>query len=232
MISRRTGAAFSRSRQVTMYRRMGRDLEVLSTWALQLCTTRPAPDRAVSGRSISCSASKRSATILSSSTEVPVIELSSPATPHQARGTRSYRAAAYLPIPLSSTAHNSSPAEGVDAAKYRNGPEVVNSPGSEPTAPGSRFMSRLVFAFVPLLFHISVPCTPSSAVKSSLPLYVVKSLASEPALPGLMSLTSLVPFLVPSLFHNSTPRLPSFAQKWSLLRNATSSEISEASAAE
>src|SRR3712207_6139352 len=79
MISRRTGAAFSRSRQVTKYRRMGRDLEVLSTWALQLCTTRPAPDRAVSGRSISCSASERSAAILPSSTELPRIEPSSSA---------------------------------------------------------------------------------------------------------------------------------------------------------
>src|SRR5919107_450329 len=213
MISRRTGVAFSRSRQVTMYRRMGRDLEVLSTWALQLCTTRPAPDRAVSGRSISCSASKRSATILSSSTELPVIELSSPASPRQARGIHSRRASAYLPIPLSSTAHNSSPAEGVEAAKYRNGPDLVNSPGSEPTAPGSRFMSRAVFAFVPLLLHNSLPCTPSSALKSSLPLNAVNWSGFESAEPVLMSLTSLVPLLVPSLFHSSRPCLPSFAEK-------------------
>src|SRR5215217_9540970 len=131
MISRRTGAAFSRSRQVTMYRRMGRDLEVLSTWALQLCTTRPAPDRAVSGRSISCSASKRSAAILSSSTELPVIEPSSPASPPARRAARvcAARLLRDLPgpyldllLPLVGAAHNSSPAEGLEAAKYRNLP--------------------------------------------------------------------------------------------------------------
>src|ERR671910_2876448 len=217
MISRRTGAAFSRSRQVTKYRRMGRDLEVLSTWALQLCTTRPAPDRAVSGRSISCSASKRSATILSSSTELPVIELPSPASPRQARHTHSCRAPAYLRIPLGTTAHNSSPAEGVEAAKYSNGPEMVNSPGSEPSAPGSRFMSNAVFAFVPLLLHISLPCTPSSALKSTLPLNAVNESGSESSGPVLMSSTSVVPLLVPSLFQSSTPCLPSLALKKSVL---------------
>src|SRR5215211_8893844 len=122
MISRRTGAAFSRSRQVTMYRRMGRDLEVLSTWALQLCTTRPAPDRAVSGRSISWSASKRSATILSSSTELPVIERSSLASPRQARHTLLPRAC----LPANPPRHHGPyflTAEGGGGGKYRNGPE-------------------------------------------------------------------------------------------------------------
>ena len=101
----------------------------------------------------------------------------------------------------------------MEAAKYSNGPEMVNSPGSEPPAPGSRFMSRAVFAFVPLLLHISVPCLPSSALKSSLPLNAVNESGSESSGPVLMSLTSLVPLLVPSLFHNSRPCLPSFAEK-------------------
>ena len=136
----------------------------------------------ISGRSISCSARKRSATILSSSTEVPVIELPSsnslasispPGARHECVPRACFEIYLNLSIPLGGTAHNSSPAEGVEAAKYSNGPEMVNSPGSEPIAPGSRSMSRAVFAFVPSLLHISLPCTPSSALKRSTPLYAV-----------------------------------------------------------
>ena len=89
---------------------------------------------------------------------------------------------------------------------------MVNSPGSEPTAPGSRSMSRAVFAFVPSLLHISLPCTPSSALKrySAVRRQLV---GVESALPGLMSLTSVVPLLVPSLLHSSRPCLPSVAVK-------------------
>ena len=56
-----------------------------------------------------------------------------------------------LLLPLIGAAHNSSPWEGVEAAKYRNLPEVVNSPGSEPSAPGARSLSRVVPALVPSL---------------------------------------------------------------------------------
>src|SRR4051794_21588204 len=231
MISRRTGASFSGSRQVTIYRRTGRDLEVLSTWALQLCTTSPAPDRAVSGSSISCSASKRSAAILSSSTELPVIEPSSPSSARRARGTSVPRACFEIYVdllfPLIGAAHNSSPSEGVEAAKYRNLPEVVNSPGSEPTAPRCRSLSRAVFALEPSLPHISLPCTPSSALKSSTPLNAVNVLGSESAGPGLMFSTSLVPLSVPLLFHSSRPFLPSLAAKKRVLRIAIRLEISE-----
>src|SRR5829696_1223865 len=139
----------------------------------------------------------------------------SPPSPRQARHTLVPRACfeIYPPIPLFATAHNSSPAEGLDAAKYRNLPEVVNSPGSEPIAPGARSLSRVVPAHVPLLSHSSGPCLPSAAAKSSTPPNAVNESASEPILPGLMSLTSLVPFTVPSLFHNSRPCLPSIAVK-------------------
>src|SRR5215203_4427473 len=166
-----------------------------------------------------------------SSTEVPVIELSSPPSPRQARHTLLPRACfeIYPLIPLFATAHNSSPAEGLVAAKYRNLPEVVNSPGSEPTAPGARSLSRVVPALVPSLPHSSEPCLPSAAAKSSTPPNTVNESGLEAILSGLISLTTLVPFTVPSLFHNSTPCLPSFAVKKSHLPSATRLPVSDAS---
>ena len=143
----------------------------------------------------------------------PLASISPPGARHECVPRACFEIYLNLSIPLGGTAHNSSPAEGVEAAKYSNGPEMVNSPGSEPTAPGSRSMSRAVFAFVPSLLHISLPCTPSSALKSSTPLNAVNESGSESALPGLMSLTSVVPLLVPSLLHSSRPCLPSFAVK-------------------
>src|SRR5215217_4200181 len=164
-----------------------------------------------------------------SSTEVPVIELSSPPSPRQARHTLLPRACfeIYPLIPLFATAHNSSPAEGLVAAKYRNLPEVVNSPGSEPTAPGARSLSRVVPALVPSLPHSSGPCLPSAAAKSSTPPNTVNESGLEAILSGWMSLTTLVPFTVPSLFHNSTPCLPSFAVKNIVLPTSVMSSAHE-----
>ena len=65
-------------------------------------------------------------------------------------------------------------------------------------------LTSTVPAAVPSLFHSSLPCVPSSAVKKSVPSTAVRTRGTMPPV-GLMSLTSTVPAAVPSLFHNSSP---------------------------
>src|SRR5262249_2964956 len=87
--------------------------------------------------------------------------------------------------------------------------------------PGPMSVTISVPASVPSLFQSSVPWTPSSAVKNSMPLKFVKYpgyelLGSEywypeesyfTVDPGLMSFTNLVP--PPSLANSSIPKFPS-----------------------
>src|SRR5262245_60070145 len=95
------------------------------------------------------------------------------------------------------------------------------SPGgrrsTELAGPGLMSLTMTVPCAVPSLFHSSKPCTPSSAVKNSVPLtsvrFPIHAAGNPPAGPGLMSLTILVPAAVPSLFHSSRPCTPSSAVK-------------------
>ena len=74
-------------------------------------------------------------------------------------------------------------------------------------------------ASVPSVFHSSLLCTPSSAMKNSVPPTRVKptgglkKVASDEHSPGQMSFTSDVPAAVPSLFQSSRPCVPSFIRK-------------------
>ncbi len=69
---------------------------------------------------------------------------------------------------------------------------LVSSLGFEPFDPGLMSLTNTVPAFVPLLFHNSRPCIPSSAVKYDVPLMLVKLVEADKLLPEseLMSLTS------------------------------------------
>jgi hypothetical protein len=82
--------------------------------------------------------------------------------------------------------------------------------------PGLMSLTNRVPADVPLVFHSSRLCIPSSAVKNRKPLTGVSLGMKEmpaPALPVRISLTSTLPAAVPSLFHNSSPCTPSLATK-------------------
>ena len=106
--------------------------------------------------------------------------------------------------------------EGGEVQDSAHGRQVVGAgavPIAEGVVPGLMSLTRTVPASVPSLFHSSLPLTPSSAEKNSVPPTAVRSSMSEPEPPGSMSLTRTVPAAVPSLFHSSSPCSPSLARK-------------------
>src|SRR5262249_26859185 len=78
--------------------------------------------------------------------------------------------------------------------------------GEEAAPPGKMSLTSTVPAAVPSLFHSSVPCVPSLAVKNSVPLTLVKLLGKEGP-PGVMSLTTTVTVAVPTDVLNAGPQL-------------------------
>jgi hypothetical protein len=82
--------------------------------------------------------------------------------------------------------------------------------GSELAPAAAMFLTIVVVASVPSLFHSSTPSVPLSALKKSLPSNSVRLLGALPASEKL--LTSSVVASVPSLFQ-STPSLPSSTMK-------------------
>ena len=76
------------------------------------------------------------------------------------------------------------------------------------------FLTSVVPAAVPSLFHSSRPLVPSSALKIELAVEAGEDCEGKlPSTPGRMSFTITVPAAVPSLFHSSRPLAPSSAVK-------------------